>query len=362
MRIVASKLSSPSNDDRREASLHSPRSSNAPTPWSSPPRPRSNGSVRALLAQLGAILPVAAIELCLNEGQPESLVTQSMIWEHPDRSSKNSECSATTESIAIGVTSIGELTAWTFAEHDFTADQARYFSLTAEHLAGLIHRLQLVALVADTAIEAERKRIAMDLHDSVTQRMYSVSFLADATAHQARLDPTDLAQPVDRIRELVLLSLADLRALLLELSPQPFEDNPLPALLVQLVDSLAATSEADIVIDCEPVPSMTSTVKTALYRITQEALSNACRHSGASEIIVSLTTHDDTAVLVIDDNGTGFDLDATPTGSGIRNIRTRSQHIDADLHITSSPTTGTTVTVYRSASEPGIRHHEEAHT
>ncbi len=319
-------------------------------------------SLRALLEQLGAILPATSIELRLNEHHFDDLLPRSLSWQHSDPPPGTAEDATVSEPIAIGTIAIGELIARPIAEHDFTADEVRYLALTAEHLAGLIHRLELVALVADTAIEAERQRIAMDLHDSVTQRMYSVSFLADAAAHQARLDPTDLAESVDRIRELVLSSLADLRALLVELSPKAFAENALPALLTQLVESLASAYEADIAIDSEPVPPMSTSVKTALYRITQETLSNACRHSQANQITVSLTHFHDTTTLVIHDNGTGFDPTAMTNGSGLHNIRTRAQQISADLDITSSPATGTTIALRRTGSAQEIRHQEGAST
>jgi signal transduction histidine kinase len=317
-------------------------------------------SLGALLEQLGAILPAAAIELRMNENHFDDLLPRSLSWRHSDPPPDTAEPAAVSEPITIGNTPIGELIARPIAEHDFTADEARYLALTAEHLAGLIHRLELVGLVADTAIETERQRIAMDLHDSVTQRMYSVSFLADAAAHQARLDPTDLADSVDRIRELVLSSLSELRALLLELSPRAFAENALPALLTPLVESLASAYEADIVFDAKPVPPMPTNVKTALYRITQEALSNACRHSHADQITVALTHLHGTATLVIHDNGTGFDTAAMTNGSGMHNIRTRARHINADLDITSSPGIGTTITLQRSGSVQGIRDREGA--
>ncbi len=319
-------------------------------------------SLRALLEQLGTILPAASIELRLNEQHFDDLLPRSLSWQQSGPPPDTTEDTAVSEPIAIGATAIGELIARPITEHNFTADEVRYLALTAEHLAGLIHRLELVAMVADTAIETERQRIAMDLHDSVTQRMYSVSFLADAAAHQARLDPTDLAESVDRIRELVLSSLADLRALLVELSPQAFAENALPALLAQLVESLSSAYEADIIIDAEAVPPMPTSIKTALYRITQETLSNACRHSHADHITVSLTHLDHTTTLVIHDNGTGFDPTVMTNGSGMHNIRTRAQHINADLDIASKPAIGTTITLHLTESVQEIRHREGAST
>ncbi len=323
-----------------------------------------DASLHALLSQLGSILPAATVELLLNESHFDELLPRSLSWQCADLTPDTPDTpgDAVSESIVIGTTAIGELIARPLPAHDFTTDDAHYLALTAEHLAGLIHRLELVAVVADTAIETERQRIAIDLHDSVTQRMYSVSFLADAAAHQARLDPTDLAEPVERIRELVLTSLAELRALLLELSPQAFADNTLSALLAQLVESLASAYQVNIVIDSEAAPPMPTSVKAAMYRITQEVLSNACRHSHADNITVSLSHRDETAILVIHDNGTGFDPTAMTNGAGMHNVQARALAINADLDITSSPVDGTTVTLRRTTSDPGVRHREGANT
>ena len=189
----------------------------------------------------------------------------------------------------------------------------------------------------------------MELHDSVTQRMYSVAFLAAAAVHQASLggpdDGTDeMPQLLRRIRELILSSLAELRVLLLELRPHSLVETEMPVLLEQLADNFAGGCDADIVITASRTPDMTITAKSALYRICQEALSNACRHSDADEITIRIAD-DDGVVLTISDDGIGFDPQSVTRGAGLDNLRARADAIDAAFDITSRPGEGTTIEV-----------------
>ena len=113
------------------------------------------------------------------------------VWsshEHADESTRSTP--DLTEPIRIEMRTIGELRAWAVAGSDPAFADPEYLTLVAEHLAGLFHRLELVRGATATAVEDERRRIAMDVHDSVTQRMYSVSFLADALVHLAGDDPS----------------------------------------------------------------------------------------------------------------------------------------------------------------------------
>jgi signal transduction histidine kinase len=323
-----------------------------------PTASRIEASLQSLLALLGSIVSAAAVELHIHDGSFPDLLPRSLSWHNPDCVDRPDTEPVEapiemSESIKIGIRPVGELVVRSIGEHHRDAESIRYLDLTAEHLAGLIQRLELVGLITDTAIETERQRIAMDLHDSVTQRMYSVSLLADAAAHQATVDPTNLAGPVQRIRELVLSSLAELRTLLFELRPDAFDGADLTTLIEQLVDNLDSTCEPDILVDLQPVPPMATPIKIALYRISQEALNNACRHSDCDRIVITLAHACGAMTLRIDDNGCGFEPATVKyNGAGLDNLRARADAIDADLEITSHPGTGTTITVTHTLATP----------
>lgn len=302
----------------------------------------------SLLAQLGSILSAARLRLRVDDGRLDGMLPPDLIWQRPgaiDELDGDTEQSDVSEPIRVGGRTVGEVVVTGARDPSSGGDALQLLALTAEHLAGLIQRLILVGRMADTAVEAERRRIAMDLHDSVSQRMYAVSFLTDAAVHQAGVDPSRLDEPLRRIRELVLSSLAELRSLLVELRPQALDDATLPALIEQLADTVQATCDAEIVATTEPMVPLSPQVKTALYRISQEALGNACRHSGARRINVTLRQHAGTTILRVDDDGVGFDPDVRNGGSGLDNLRTRARFIGAEIEIASGRNGGTTIEV-----------------
>jgi len=307
-------------------------------------------SIASLLEGLGMMVSAIEIELELDEDHIEGLLPRSMMWRRPHghgrvASHADATAIAVGEDISIGERSVGHLRANIAGDRVGDTDAAQYIGLAAEHLAGLIHRLDLVAQVADSAVEDERQRIAMELHDSVTQRMYSISFLADAAAHAAMDGSEELTELVERIRELVLSSLAELRVLLLELRPNAFDEVELHLLLEQLADHLMSAYDAEIVVSAPTAPSIATDVKTALYRISQEAISNACRHGHPHRVMAELLQEGDEITLVIRDDGVGFDPATAGSGSGLENLKARASSIGAEFDITSEPEMGTSVVV-----------------
>lgn len=306
-------------------------------------------SISALLETLGTMISASNVELRIDDDHVEGLLPRSTTWRRPTsegaRADADGDPTAIIEDIKVGTRSVGHLSADLTGNPVGAPDAAQYIGLAAEHLAGLIHRLDLVAQVADSAVEDERHRIAMELHDSVTQRMYSVSFLADAAIHEAGVASPELTALVERIRELVLSSLAELRVLLLELRPTSFDDVELHLLLEQLADNLMSAYDAEIIVDAASSPPMTTDIKTALYRISQEAISNACRHGHPDRIIVELAQDGDLVSLAIRDDGVGFGTTTAGNGAGLDNLRSRAGSIDAEIAITSSPGAGTSVVV-----------------
>ncbi len=305
-------------------------------------------SLHQLLGQLGAILPAATVELRIDGDRSAEVLPQSSVWQAsgaPDDAARDGGTTDLSAPIEVGPRRIGELVARSVRAPSPSSGESNYLELTAKHLAGLIQRLELVERVAESAVEDERQRIAMDLHDSVTQRMYSVSFLADAAAHLAEEDPTNVVQPVRRVRELVLSSLAELRALLFELRPAAFEREDLAGLIGQLADTAPSMSGQVIEAQVGLVPPMDADVKVGMYRMAQEALSNACRHSGAGEVLVTLGHDDGVTTMAISDDGIGFNPADVNEGSGLGNLCSRAAKIGADLDVASRPGSGTIIEV-----------------
>ena len=300
-------------------------------------------SITALLDLLTTILPAAKVELHL-DSQTRGTTGSGSNWSSLGSGAGPTDSAPDRiEPIRIEARDVGELRAWTLPEANPDRGDSQYLTLAAEHLSGLFHRLELIRSLTNSAVEQERRRIAMDLHDSVTQRMYSVSFLADALVHLAEDDPGAVAETAIRVRELVLSSLAELRALLFELQPQALDELGLEILIAQLVDSASPTGHPAVMAELGSTPTLPTDVKVGMYRIAQEAVSNACRHSGAEQIRVTLSQREGVTALVVRDDGDGFDVDDAPDGYGLLNLRSRATPLGVDLDICSTPGAGTTV-------------------
>lgn len=224
-------------------------------------------------------------------------------------------------------------------------EELRYVRLAAKHLAGFVHRAELESVIAANAVDVERHRIARDLHDSVTQRLYSVAFLAEAAERQLETEPVAARDTVQRIRTLLLTSLSELRVLLFELQPQSLDSTRFPQLIEQLVDTVGAGVDADVEADVDEIPVLPRDVKLGMYRLAQESLSNAVRHSGADSISVRVCHHQGVTTMAVRDSGVGFDLARVERGHGLRNLEDRAASIGARVHIESTTDVGTEVTV-----------------
>lgn len=194
-------------------------------------------------------------------------------------------------------------------------------------------------------MQEERQHLARDLHDAVTQTMFSASMVAEALLVLWERKPEQVPDGLRQLQYLTRGAIADMRMLLLELRPQAIEETRLPILLRQLCESYAGrygvsprlSIDEDIIL---PVP-----VRMTFYRIAQEALNNIHKHAKATTIDVSLKKQDARVVMRISDNGNGFILDSTSQGGhmGLKIMQERAQEINATFHIQSTPHIGTTI-------------------
>jgi two-component system sensor histidine kinase UhpB len=187
------------------------------------------------------------------------------------------------------------------------------------------------ALRALAAQESERRRIARELHDEVGQAL---------TAAMLRLDRADAREAKEGLRD----ALEEVREIARRLRPEALDDLGLGNALRALVASVARDARLDVKPEIEPgLPSLTPEQELVVYRVAQEALTNALRHADASSLRFSLGTHGDDVVLVVEDNGRGFDPQQVPPASGIRGMRERALLVRARLELESAPGGGTAV-------------------
>ena len=225
-----------------------------------------------------------------------------------------------------------------------TADQLRLIELTAGELGDLVEHFRLIAELRDAAAADVRSRIARDLHDSVSQTLYSIAMMAEALTRSVERDRKVARQNAGQIRAMTLQALADMRTLLFELRPAALAAASLSNLVRQLADATTARASVPVTAAISSHADVAAEVKLAVYRIAQEALANALRHGEPRQIFVRLDVRGDGGQLEVVDDGAGFDPSTTRDDShGIQIMRERAEAIDAELIIESAPRQGTSV-------------------
>jgi signal transduction histidine kinase len=197
------------------------------------------------------------------------------------------------------------------------------------------------------AVVQERQRLARDLHDAVTQTLFSASIIAEVLPRLWERDPGEGERRLAEVRELTRGALAEMRTLLLELRPSALADAELGDLLRQLGEATTGRARVPVEVQIEGTyAGMPVEVKVALYRIAQEALNNVAKHSGAELATVRLCRGPEQVSLDIADDGRGFDRDTIPPDHlGVGIMRERAEAIGAELTITTEPGQGTEVSV-----------------
>lgn len=263
----------------------------------------------------------------------------------------------------IGVVILSYQTVYRWKESDLWP-----YQVTAAQLATAIdtrrQQLLLVQGSQEVAVLRERQRLARDLHDSVTQLIFSMTLVAQSVAPAWRRDPHEGEQRINRMLELSQSALAEMRALLFELRssdpppPLPTESgvtlagitrlqrDGLVAALSKHVESLKLRRPS-IALNAEQYKPQALETEVALFRIAQEALNNTVKHASAGHVEIQLVTREDEVHLQVSDDGVGFEHEngasRASRGLGLRTMRERAQALSGRLHIQSTTGQGTTV-------------------
>jgi PAS domain S-box-containing protein len=198
-----------------------------------------------------------------------------------------------------------------------------------------------------TAADEERRRLARQLHDSVTQSLYSLTLMTNGWA--AMSENGKLENPAESFRQLENLgvqALGEMRLLIHQLRPPTLEEMGLAGALQERLDAVERRLglEAQLFIegDLERLPRQ---VEEELFHITQEALNNTLRHAEASNILVRLVVENGSARLTIEDDGRGFNLTHANGGLGLTSMRERAESVSGQFQLTSGNGNGTLVDV-----------------
>lgn len=214
-------------------------------------------------------------------------------------------------------------------------------------IATALENTRLYQQAQATAVAHERQRLARELHDSVTQLLYSIVLLAGGRgveAEQGGVDNKTLGQYFNELGELGQQALGEMRLLLYQLRAPLLGEIGLSGALKQRLSAVEQRVGIQTHIythgDLETLPLL---AQEELYFIAQEALNNALRHARASEIQIRLVKQNHHLELVVQDNGNGFEQGQISEGMGLRNMYARAQLIDAKIEIQSFPGQGTRV-------------------
>jgi signal transduction histidine kinase len=245
--------------------------------------------------------------------------------------------------------SMGVLLVWNKREKAFTRHDSRLMGLFADHAALALHNAHLHGRNRQLAIEQERHRLALELHDTVTQSLYSIAMAAQTSLKLlGQADTNGMARdPIEHILALSQTALAEMREQLYGLYPTVLREKGLVGALAQYCDGLRAQYPLTIEFTTCPEPAFSMHQRETLYYIAREALCNVIKHAGARHVDVSLTTERDQVLLSIEDDGAGFDpsVFAQEETIGLRNMKERTKLLGGTLELESNPGQGTRLTV-----------------
>jgi PAS domain S-box-containing protein len=239
-----------------------------------------------------------------------------------------------------------------------SSEEVDLASAFCNQVALAIESSRLREQVQQAAVTAERSRLARDLHDSVTQSLFSASLVTEVLPQVWERDPAEAIRSLEQLRRLTRGALAEMRAMLLELRPTALLNSKLDDLVRQLAEALAGRTEGAVTVDVHPVPALPPEVHVTFYRIAQEAMQNAAKHAEADHITVRLGTlpalaPDQTAGdwhgqvrLQVSDDGKGLDPASVRANQlGLRIMRERAEVIGARLTVGARRGQGTQITL-----------------
>ncbi|WP_281889598.1 sensor histidine kinase [Paenibacillus sp. YYML68] len=218
---------------------------------------------------------------------------------------------------------------------------------------------QLAQKAKYSAIVEERQRLARELHDAVSQQLFAISMTATAVGRTLDKDFDKAQRQIHLIEEMASVAQSEMRALLLHLRPVHLEGKRLSQGLVELMQELAAKVPMQIDWEMADDIRLPKGIEDHLFRIAQEAMSNALRHSKASRLELRLSnSSSDMVRLLIRDDGIGFDLDTKKQASyGIVTMRERVNEIGGSMNLITAPGKGTRIDIRVPILEEGESEH-----
>lgn len=218
----------------------------------------------------------------------------------------------------------------------------------AEQAATAIEHARLFEDTRRLAVVEERNRLARELHDSVTQSLFSMSLMTQALPRLLESNPTRARERLDRLGELSRGALAEMRSLIFELRPAALEEEGLVSAITKYAAAFESREGVRVTVEVEEERRLAIEQEETLFRIAQEALNNVAKHARAASVIISLHFAADAVVMRVHDDGEGFDTAAVVTGRpgfGMTSMHDRAALLRGETRVESAVGQGTTVIV-----------------
>jgi PAS domain S-box-containing protein len=227
---------------------------------------------------------------------------------------------------------------------------ANYFNIYGKDITDLKKDEKIkIRSLYDKILKLERKRIARELHDTVSQNLFSSSLFSESILKSWKKNPANTLKNLEIINNLNSAALSDIRILLTNLMPEKILNQDLRELIERLLFSVEKKSGIKSEVILEGGHNISNKMKLEVYRIAQESLNNIVKHSKASNIVVRLRSYPQEFWLIISDNGEGFD----PNNKSIKNsfglniMKERAKIIGASVDLKSILGEGTTITLFK---------------
>jgi signal transduction histidine kinase len=235
---------------------------------------------------------------------------------------------------------IGALTVDHRRLNSYDAEDGRTVMAFANQAAIALENARLYDRSRELAVLEERNRLARELHDSISQMLFSMVLDAEAASAMFETDPAAARVQIGRLQETSHLALKEMRTLIFELRPANLEEEGLVVVLRKHIALFKERNGIDVTLNAEGQRRWPFAMEKALFRVAQEALTNVAKHSGATAAVVSLTAADGWVRLTVDDNGRG--VAATRDGRvhstlGLTSMRERAEQLGGRFSLTPGP-------------------------
>ncbi len=229
---------------------------------------------------------------------------------------------------------------------EFSDEDQHLIEMLAAHAALAIESARLYERSRELSAIEERNRLARDLHDSIVQKLFGIVLAARSADVLLERDSTAAREQVERLGELAQEAVGELRSLVFQLRPAELETDGLGPALRKHVEVLRRVHRREIELELDGGAGLAPDQAAEVFRIAQEALTNALRHSGAAHIRVRLSEPNGTVLLIVEDDGVGFEPDSAALRSqrlGLTSMEERAGALGGSLSVESRPGAGATI-------------------